>query len=176
VISAQEALATFFQSTTSFLALIDGTTDDRWPLRSAGEEWSPAETVEHVVLTNRATLRRLQHVADAVPMANVARFPDSQIVEQMFHGVPAPTGLAEPTGRFATRAEGVSALIAVRDGVADSARVEDGRLRDIGFVHPVFGTFDGVQWILFLAAHTDNHIPQLRRLRDAPPSSVARPL
>ena len=33
------------------------------------------------------------------------------------------------------------------------------------------GMFDGVQWILFLAAHTDNHIPQLRRLSNRPNES-----
>jgi hypothetical protein len=75
--------------------------------------------------------------------------------------------LAEPTGRFATRSEGASALIAVRDGVAAAVRNDGERLRAFGFEHPVFGTFDGVQWVLFLAAHTDNHVPQLQRLRDA---------
>ena len=172
--SAREAVARFFRSTESFLALVDGLADDHWRLRPAGEEWSPGETVEHVVLTNRATLRRLQRVADAVPMTTVARIPDARIVERMFHGVPAPPGLAQPTGRFATRAEGVTALITVRDGVADSVRIEGDRLRDVGFAHPVFGTFDGVQWVLFLAAHTDNHIPQLRRLRGALPFPPTR--
>jgi hypothetical protein len=40
--------------------------------------------------------------------------------------------------------------------------------RDFGLAHPVFGVFDGVQWILFLAAHADNHTPQLRALRARP--------
>ena len=64
-----------------------------------------------------------------------------------------------PTGRFATTAEGATALRAVRDDIAACARIEAGHLRDVGFEHPVFGTFDGVQWVLFLAAHTDNHVP-----------------
>lgn len=38
-------------------------------------------------------------------------------------------------------------------------------LRAYGLLHPVFSVFDGVQWILFAAAHTDNHLPQLRGLR-----------
>jgi hypothetical protein len=36
----------------------------------------------------------------------------------------------------------------------------------------VIGVFDGVQWVLFVGAHTDNHIPQLRRLREARSSTV----
>lgn len=38
-------------------------------------------------------------------------------------------------------------------------------LRAHGLPHPVFGDFDGIPWILFAAAHTDNHLPQLRELR-----------
>jgi len=98
VISAEQAVGRFLQSTETFLTLLDGLGADRWLMRPAGEEWSPAETVEHVVLTNRATFRRLQHVDDALPMVDVARFRDAEIVEQMFHGVPAPPGLGQPTG------------------------------------------------------------------------------
>src|SRR5262249_14754032 len=130
------------------------------------EEWSPAETVEHVVMTNRATLRRLRQADDALPMADTRRFPDADIVEQMFHGVPAPPGLSQPTRSFAAARDGTGALTAGRDGVVESVRIDGDRLRAIGFMHPVFGMFDGVQWVLFLAAHTDNHIPQLRRLRN----------
>lgn len=167
VTTSEEALARFLQSTASFLALVEDVGDARWPVRPAGEEWSPAETLEHVVLTDRATLRRLRQLDDGVPMTDAARFPDVRIVEAMFRDVPAPPGLAEPTGRFGTRAEGVAALTTVRDDLARCVRSESHRLRAVGFVHPVFGTFDGVQWVLFLAAHTDNHIPDLRRLRDA---------
>ena len=164
VISAEQTVRRFLQSTASFLTLLDGLGTDRWLMRPAGEEWSAAETVEHVVLTNRAALRRLQHVDEGLPMVDATRFRDAEIVGQMFHGVPAPPGLAEPTGRFATRAEGVAALTMVRDGVTEALQTGGERLRAIGFTHPVFGIFDGVQWALFLAAHTDNHIPQLRRL------------
>jgi hypothetical protein len=163
----EQALARFLQSTESFLALVEGIGDRRWLVPPAGEEWSPAQTLEHVVLTDHSTLRRLRQLDDGVPMTDVARFPDARIVEAMFRDVPAPPGLAEPTGRFGTHAEGVAALTTVRDDIARCVRSESPRLRAVGFVHPVFGTFDGVQWILFLAAHTDNHIPELRRLRDA---------
>ena len=166
MIFAHDTVMTFVASTDAFLALATAITDDRWRGIPAGEEWSAAHTVEHVVLTNRATLGRLRRLADGTPMAGVPRFPDEKIVETMFHGIPAPPGLAEPIGRFTTRAEGEAALIAVCDEIAGCAATEGDRLRDVGFAHPVFGMFDGVQWILFLAAHTDNHIPQLRRLRD----------
>jgi hypothetical protein len=165
VVAAHDALATFLRSTEAFLALVEEIADAAWSVRPVGEEWSAAETVEHVVLTNRATLKRLRDRTGATPIDGAARFPDARIVEQMFHGVPAPPGAAEPTGRFATRAEGVAALVAVREDIAKAVREAGDRLRDVGFVHPVFGMFDGVQWVLFVGAHTDNHVPQLQRLR-----------
>ena len=166
MVSAEDAVDRFLRCTGSFLGLLDGLDDDRWLQRPAGEEWSAAETVEHVVLTNRATLHRLRHIDEALPIVDAARFPDAEIVEGMFHGIAAPPGLAQPTGRYATTADGTAALTIVRDGVVESVRGNGDRFRAIGFTHPVFGMFDGVQWVLFLAAHTDNHIPQLHRLRD----------
>jgi len=71
----------------------------------------------------------------------------------------------EPKGRFATRAQGIAALNEVRDELVAWARATTADLRAHGLPHPVFGVFDGVQWILFAAAHTDNHLPQLRALQ-----------
>lgn len=60
MISAEEALARFLRSTESFLARMDAVADERWSIRPDGEEWSAAETVEHVATTNGATLHRLR--------------------------------------------------------------------------------------------------------------------
>ena len=167
--SAEEALERFLASTAAVLALLDETLgDERWRLRPEGEPWSLAETVEHVWLTDQSTLARLRDRLPASPIPPMEpRLPDARITAALFEGVPAPPGLAEPSGRFVAREEGVAALAKVRDGVVDAVRAHAPRLREHGLPHPVFGTLDGVQWILFLGAHTDNHLPQVRRLRDA---------
>lgn len=162
MISADEAVAKFVSATETVLALVGGIAEPSWSVAPPDDEWCPAEIVEHVVLTDRATLTRLQDPTRGTPMAGVTRMPDAQIVEGMFRGVPAPPGAGRPTGRLATRADAVAALLAVRDGVVDCARTRGDRLREIGFPHPVFGPFDGVQWVLFLAAHTENHLADLR--------------
>jgi hypothetical protein len=125
------ALDSMRHSTEGFLALLDGVSDTQWHLRPAGEEWSIAETVEHVVLSNRGILARLGQLS-------------------------------------AARAEGVAALTAACDGIAAWTKETPADLRGHGLPHPIFGTFDGVQWILFAAAHTDNHVPQLRAIRAHP--------
>jgi hypothetical protein len=166
MVSAYEALERFRESTRIASELVDGVSDPDWQRRPGDEPWSLAETVEHVVSTNQATLTRFEKQLRSAPLTPYARrFPDERITEGMFHDVPAPPGLAEPTGRFTTRREGTAALTAVCTAIEAYAREVGDRLRDFGLPHPVFGTFDGVQWVLFLGAHTDNHIPQLRRLR-----------
>lgn len=152
-----------------FLAALGGVSDAQWRIRPPGEEWSLAETVEHVTLATQGTLARLRKQLLASPLASgTPRFDDARIDADMFRqDGPAPA-LAVPTGRFATRAEGVAALRTAADGIADWVAATPQDLRAFGLPHPVFGSFDGVQWILFVAAHADNHTPQLRALRARP--------
>ena len=118
------------------------------------------------MLTDRLIRARLQQLLAAPLPADAPPFDDAAISAGMFETAgPAPPGLAEPKGRFATRAEGIAALIEIRDELVAWARATRADLRAHALPHPVFGVFDGVQWILFAAAHTDNHLPQLRALR-----------
>lgn len=171
---AKSALARMRSALDEFLSQLDGASDAQWRLRPPGEEWSLAETVEHVTLAIQGTLARLERQLFASPFpAGAKRFDDARIDAEMFRmDGPAPA-LAVPTGRFATRAEGVAALRAAGDGLAGWVAQTAQDLRAFGVPHPVFGIFDGVQWILFVAAHADNHTPQLRALRARPELAAA---
>lgn len=163
---ATDAVERFERSTRAFLDALDGGSERAWGLRPAREEWSLAETVEHVILTNRSICARLQQLLASPLPDGAPRVDDAAINARMFETAgPPPPGLAEPTGRFATRAEGIAALSAVRDEIVAWARSVTADLRAHGLPHPVFGVFDGVQWILFAAAHTDNHRPQIHALQ-----------
>ena len=161
-----DAVARFERATRSFLDTLDGVSEDAWRLRPSGETWSLAETVEHVVLADRLVRATVAKLFSAPLPPGTPRFEDAAISAGMFDTVaPPPTDLAEPKGRFATRTEGIAALVEIRDDLVAWARGTAGDLRAYALRHPVFGAFDGVQWILFAAAHTDNHLPQLRSLR-----------
>ena len=153
------------RSTRAFLDLIDGVPDAAWLARPAGEEWSIAETVEHVVLADRAILAALGRLLAAPSEWDDGRVDDAAITAAMFAGAGPAPGIAPPLGRYATRAEGVAALRAAADAIVAwaSGRREDLRARCRP--HRVFGTFDGVQWLLFAAAHQDSHAAQVRGLR-----------
>jgi hypothetical protein len=166
VVDAADAVARFERSTRSFLGVIAGVSERAWRLRPTGEAWSLAETVEHVVLADRLVRARLAQLLAAPFPPDTPRFDDAAISAGMFDGAAAPpTDLAEPKGRFATCTEGIAALVEIHEELVAWARGTATDLRAYGLHHPVFGIFDGVQWILFAAAHTDNHLPQLRALR-----------
>lgn len=166
---AKSAVARVRRALGEFLSPLGSVSAAQWSLRPPGEEWSLAETVEHVALATQGTLALLERRLLASPLpAEAARFDDARIDAEMFRlDGPAPA-LAVPTGRFATRADGVAALRAACDGLADWAASTAQDPRAFGLLHPVFGTFDGVQWILFAAAHIDNHTPQVRALLARP--------
>jgi hypothetical protein len=48
-------------------------------------------------------------------------------------------------------------------------------LRSCGCVHPVFGLMDGVQWLLFLYAHTERHRGELLDLERSSSAAAAAP-
>ena len=163
---AKTAVARMRSALDEFVSQLDGAPDAHWLLRPPGEEWSLAETVEHVTLATQGTLARLGRQLLAAPFpAGAARFDDAKIDADMFRSDGPAPALAVPTGRFATRAEGVAALRAACEGIGDWVARTAQDLRAFGLPHPVFGLFDGVQWILFVAAHADNHAPQLRAIR-----------
>ena len=166
MVDAADAVARFERSTRSFLNALEGVSDGVWRLRPTGEEWSLSDTVEHVVLADRGIRARLAQLLEAPLPPGTPRFDDAAISVGMFDAAaPPPTDLAEPKGRFPTRTEGIAALVQIHDELVAWARGTAADLRAYGIPHPVFGVFDGVQWILFAAAHTDNHLPQLRALR-----------
>jgi hypothetical protein len=157
----QSAVATLRTSMQGFLDLLDGVHDARWFERPEGEEWSLAETVEHVAVTQRNIGKRLATLFDSPFPADAPRISD----DGFDFAAPAPPGLAEPKGRFTTRDEGVGAFRDASDAILSWAETSAEDLRHFGTAHPVFGLLDGVQWLLFSAAHIENHVPQLRSIR-----------
>jgi hypothetical protein len=148
--------------------------DVQWRTRPAGHAWSIGETAEHVASASGNVAERLARKLLASPFpAGVPRFDDAAIAPAMFDTDAPPPPLALPTGRFARPEEGVAALRAACDALAAFALRTTADLRAYGLPHPLFGPFDGVQWLLFAAAHTENHAPDLRALRAHPDFAAA---
>ena len=63
-------------------------------------------------------------------------------------------------------------LLAAFNAARDNARAFTAGLaanpRDFGWTHPILGSFDGYQWLLFAALHSERHAAQIDELKTHP--------
>jgi DinB superfamily len=136
----------------------EGTVEPAWSWRPASNAWSVADVVEHVTISHGNTLRAL----GGLRALDRATQVDDVEIPYLFYRGEEPTGIASPTGAFL--ADRPAALRAFADSVArlkahDLATHAD--LRGVGRPHPMFEVMDGIQWLLFTAAHLERHRAQI---------------
>lgn len=176
-IDREGALARVREATDRFLVLLGEHADATWTRRPDAESWSAAEHAEHVLLSNRlierVLARGLRPLAPGTPLPPDDAMP-SLFARELAPGAREALAAAEPTGALGDR---VAALDALREQASGVLRAAGGRtseeLRALGAPHPIFGPFDGVQWLLFAAAHTDQHRGQVEAARLAGAGNVS---
>jgi hypothetical protein len=141
------------------------TTEEQWRFQPVGvgdRAWRIPQIVEHVNGANKGLLRRLQDVIANSPRGE--QVPDFEDEDMPFifygGGGPAPPGLGEPTG-LATKDESIASFKASMRAILDWYDEQQSDLRECALVHPAFGLFDGAQWLLFVAVHTQQHRGQI---------------
>ncbi len=155
-----------------FLDSIEGLTPAQWSWAPGPDRWSAALTAEHVTVVLRGISRLLSTKLLSMPIAPREEDPhatDDQIVKLMFdrgRSVQAPETV-QPKGRWGTPAECVDAFRQAQDEMTAWYEGVTEDLRLFGAPHPLLGTLDGVQWLLFVAAHTERHTRQIHETRAA---------
>lgn len=154
-----------------FLKAVEETGETEWLFKPAPERWSVAETAEHttVVLSSVARMITTKLLEQPLPPRESSpRITDDQIIRLLFdrsrrREAPATT---LPSGRYTSRAETLTAFSTARDHLMEWVSVTEVDLREFGSPHPALGKLDGVQWLLFLAAHTERHTRQILETRE----------
>lgn len=123
-----------------------------WNWSPSAGRWSPAQVVEHVILVNRIGSRRLATLAPRLEPPAI----DDLDIPYLFYQGDEPAGLADPTGQFPNRADALAALNEAAQALGASAGLTPD-LRSRAAAHPLFGIMDGVQWVMFYAAHMERH-------------------
>lgn len=168
----EATLAGLAASTSDFIAGLDGVTAAEWGAHPIPDRWSLSETAEHTAVVLRGIERLCTTRMLAMPLAAddpARRVRDGDTVRLMAdrrRAVPAPE-MVMPKGRWATREEFARDFTAASEGLIAWAREHAGVLRAVGAPHPVFGPMDGMQWLEFVAAHTNRHAEQIEELRMA---------
>ena len=157
-------------TTDGFLAAIEGVTPAQWAWTPEPDRWSVGQAAEHVTVVLRGVTKLVTTKLLSMPIPPGQERPtitDDQIVKLLFdrsRRVPAPETV-QPTGRWATREECATVFQQARDGMCHWFEATSEDLRQFAAPHPVLGPLDGVQWLLFVAAHTERHTRQVREMR-----------
>lgn len=154
-----------------FLDMTAGRLDAaQWNFKPAGgAAWSLGELAEHLAVTERGVFLSIQKSLTK-PATAEEKAAAAGRDERILRGVPdrsrkvqAPESV-RPTGRFAAPADAIDEFKKRRDETIRFIEATQTDLRDHVVPHPVLGPMDAYQWVLFLAAHCDRHIQQMREV------------
>jgi hypothetical protein len=167
----QIAQASHHLSTTrdALVELVAGLWGSQWNFRPTAESWSIAENVEYLVLIEgrvHAIIRNMENAPEAISCARQIEM-DAFILNEVpkrSTKVKAPEPVC-PEGRW-SGVEALHCFLAGREQTIQllAAPLLRGRVRP----HPLFGSWDGYQWLLAVGSHTQRHTEQIREVRAHP--------
>ena len=161
------AQALIREATERFLSECAHASASQWPFRPTPAHWSMAHVAEHVAISDRNIFRLLtQRLLDSRLDGRVTDVIDAEIPYLFYRG-DEPPNVAPPTGDWKKEAAHDAINANVRS-ILEWVATVDTDLRAVAVTHPVFGLLDGVQWLLFVAAHTERHRAQLIGLKRHP--------
>jgi hypothetical protein len=146
-----------FAVTRGFLLeSVSGLSAAEWDFKPANDIWSIAENMEHIVLIEsriHAIIGSLSQAPEAVPGNN-----RSQMDEFILNDIPKRSRKGQaaadlhPTGRW-NGPEALQRFVHCREHAVP---------------HPLFGPWDGYQWLLAAASHGARHTGQIREVKADP--------
>ncbi len=166
----EKAVQYLQRSRDALVEALRGLTDAQWKFKPAPDRWSIAEIMEHVAFIEG----RIQEIIGQLPAAP-ADSPMREVkqvdaficfyVPSRELKVQAPERI-QPTGRWS----GPAALEHFLEGRKRTLELlaSAPHLRGRVLPHPIFGPWDGYQWILAGAGHSARHTSQIREVKAAP--------
>jgi hypothetical protein len=141
------------------LRTIDATSE-QWLFCPAPGAWSISRIAEHVGISAQNIADRLASRLAGAAIERGATGVEDFEIPYLFYRGDEPPNVATPTGTWIDRKLAALRISASLDALASWAAAAGLDLRAHGLAHPAFGVLDGVQWILFAAAHTERHRAQ----------------
>jgi hypothetical protein len=152
------------------LAAVSDLSSAQWNFKPASDRWAILEIVEHLILIEERICVLLQSMPEAPisgPAKNSSEVDDFVLAEvpRRTTKIQAPPAFMPTQGLSAD--EAVARFIEVRSRTL--AMLESApSLRGHFVPHPVFGPWDGYQWIVATAGHTARHTEQIFELKAHP--------
>ena len=172
-ISSQERgkLVQYLTSTRDqVLAEAGKLSDTQWSFKPAPDRWSVGEVVEHLALAESFIFDQQQKTMAGTAATAEQRAAAPGTDDMLLKRIPDRTQKAnapeplQPGKRLGTRAEVLAAFKDRRAKTIDYASKTADDLRGRVGESPL-GPLDGYQWLLFIGAHTERHLGQIREAK-----------
>ncbi len=150
------------------LESVSGLSAAQWDFKPAHDVWSIAECLEHVVLIESGIHGIIEGMSDAPEAPEGNR---NEMDEFILNEIPKRSRKGKspahacPTGRW-SGPEALQHFIQCRE--QGTRLLVTRRLRGHAFPHPLFGPWDGYQWLLAAASHGARHTEQMREVKANP--------
>ena len=151
------------------LGSVQGLSEEQAKFRTAPDQWSIADCIEHLDLVENRVFAAIQRVLREEPPEIQPDVQDK--TKQMMHFVvdrgtriKAPEPVA-PRREWASFSELVGRFEATRGRTIQFASETGTDLHSRFFQHIVFKELDCYQWLIFLGLHAERHIRQLEEVK-----------
>jgi uncharacterized protein YciI len=153
----------------------NGLSSEQLAFKAAPERWSIAEVLEHIVLAENLIFDLTTQVLKTTPQpakkdAKKQQENDALILKVILDRsakFQAPEPL-KPTHQWPTGAALIEEFNKRRGGTIEFVRTTELDLRSYFRDSPLMKDMDGYQWLLFLNAHSQRHLAQLREVKASP--------
>lgn len=165
-----EILEHLQQSKTDLLTAVEDISNEDFMKKPSDDIWSIAEVVEHLVLIDESLYKGILHKAENIPDTTPETTPNEKILHIVpnpkYGKVVAPKHLT-PQAIYNSKEEALMAFSTSRDRIENFTKTTDLPLERIAFRHFALGLLNGKNWLVFIAAHCQRHINQIRNLKKA---------
>jgi len=162
------------ESQQEFFAAIDGVSEEQWMWKPASDQWSVAETAEHIVLAEALLFSMVERAVNAP--ANLDWEEQTRGKTELIERVIAPRlGKAKspepivPTGKL-NQVQVRGRFERERERILKFATYTQLAVKEHTAVHafPVFGTLNAYQWLIYVPLHTLRHEKQIQEIKKTP--------
>lgn len=157
----------------AFLDATKGLSEAQWNFKPAPDRWSVAECAEHIALAEDFLFKMVTDQVMKTP-APAERKEDIKTVDQwVLTTIPDRTNKAKapeplvPKGRWPSPKDTVQHFLDSRATTLKFLETTPD-LRAHAIDGPMGKTLDAYEWILFISAHTERHVAQIKEVKADP--------
>jgi hypothetical protein len=143
-------------------------TEEQASTKPAGCEWSVADCVEHIAVTEAGLLRLVSKTSAPLPEGTETENRDPLFLRggtNRRRAVQAPHDV-RPSGRYASLAESIGGFFENRRRSREWIEQCPHDLRRFAVAHPVAGNITAHECCILLALHPERHAAQIREIRE----------